>query len=622
MDNILDNVNYPEDLKKLNILEKQTLAKEIRDYILEIVSNNGGHLASNLGVVELTIAIHSVFNSPEDKIIWDVGHQSYVHKILTGRKEEMKTLRKFGGIAGFPKTCESKYDSFDTGHSSTSISVALGMARARDLLNKNNKVIAVIGDGSLTGGMAVEALNDAGSSKTSITVILNDNEMSISKNAGGISSLLTKIRMKKTYTRSNNSIKRFFTKVPVIGKPIIKLAHRIKKGIKQTVIPNMYFEDIGFTYLGPVDGHNIQELENVLHKSQNIDGPIVIHVMTKKGKGYEIAEKNPDKFHGISSFNIKTGYTMKKQTKDYSKTFGEKIVELATKDEKIVAITAAMKDGTGLKEFAEKFPERFFDVCIAEQHAVGLIAGMAVSGLKPVFAVYSSFLQRSYDQLIHDIAIQNLPVTICIDRAGIVGNDGETHQGLFDLAFLSEIPNFVIMAPKNFEELDKMLEFSIDYDGPVAIRYPRGGEGVVKSEKCEDIDLGKAEIIKEGDDLSIVAIGKMVERAVEVSKLLEKENINAEIINARFLKPLDNEAILNSVQKTRNIITIEDGILKGGLGTAVIECINASGLENIKVKTFGYDDMFVKHGSVEEIEKENKLDAESIVEFIKVNKNV
>jgi len=622
MDKILENVNYPEDLKNLNILEKQTLAKEIRDYILKIVSNNGGHLASNLGVVELTIALHSVFNSPEDKIVWDVGHQSYIHKILTGRKSEMKTLRKFRGIAGFPKTSESEYDSFDTGHSSTSISVALGMARARDLLKKDNKVIAVIGDGSLTGGMAVEALNDAGSSKTNITVILNDNEMSISKNTGGISALLTKIRVKKTYTRSNNCIKRFFNKVPIIGKPIINLAHIIKRGIKQTVIPNMYFEDIGFTYLGPVDGHNIQELENILHKSQNIQGPIVIHVITKKGKGYEIAENNPDKFHGISSFNIKTGETLKKQTKDYSKAFGEKIVELATKDEKIVAITAAMKDGTGLKEFANKFPERFFDVCIAEQHAVGLIAGMAASGLKPIFAVYSSFLQRSYDQLIHDVAIQNLPVIIAIDRAGIVGNDGETHQGLFDLAFLSEIPNFVIMAPKDFKELDEMLEYAVNLNKPVAIRYPRGGEGIVKFDKCEDINLGKAEIIKQGKDFTIVAIGKMVERAVEVSNLLEKENIDAEIINVRFLKPLDKETILKSAEKTKNVITIEDGILKGGLGTAVIEAVNNSNLQNINVKTFGYDDIFVKHGSVEEIEKQNKLDAKSIAEFIKLNKKI
>ena len=370
MGKILDKVNKPYDLKSLNILEKQQLASEIRNYIIEIVSKNGGHLASNLGIVELTIAIHSVFNSPEDKIIWDVGHQAYVHKILTGRKEELKTLRTFNGISGFPKTSESKYDSFDTGHSSTSISVALGMARARDLLHKKNKVIAVIGDGALTGGMAIEALNDVGSSKTNIIVLLNDNEMSISKNVGGVPALLTKIRIKKSYNISNNCIKRFFNKVPVIGKPIVKLAHRIKKGIKQLVISNMYFEDIGFTYLGPVDGHNIQEIENILHKTENIEGPILIHVSTKKGKGYKFAEENPDKFHGVSSFNIETGEPLTKSKKDYSKIFGDKLVELANKDEKIVAITAAMKDGTGLKKFANKFPNRFFDVGIAEQHAV------------------------------------------------------------------------------------------------------------------------------------------------------------------------------------------------------------------------------------------------------------
>lgn len=423
MEKILDKVNYPKDIKKLSLIEKQKLAQEIREYMLEIVSKNGGHLASNLGIVELTIALHSVFNTPEDKIVWDVGHQSYVHKILTGRKDALKTLRKFGGISGFPKINESEYDCFNTGHSSTSISVALGMARARDILNEKYKVIAVIGDGSLTGGMATEALNDAGSSKSNIIVILNDNEMSISKNVGGIPKLLTKIRVKKSYKQSNNFVKKLFNKLPIIGKPIVKFAHGIKKSIKGLVIPNMYFEDIGFTYLGPIDGHNIEELEKVLHRSQNIEGPILIHVITKKGKGYKFAEENPGKFHGISSFNIETGEKMGKPKKDYSKVFGEKLVELARKDEKIVAITAAMKDGTGLAEFAKEFPNRFFDVGIAEQHACGLIAGMAKSNLKPVFAVYSSFLQRGYDQLIHDIALQNLPVTIAIDRAGIVGQD-------------------------------------------------------------------------------------------------------------------------------------------------------------------------------------------------------
>ena len=564
MDKILDKVNKPDDLKKLNLTEKEELAKEIREYILEIVSKNGGHLASNLGVVELTIALHSVFNLPQDKIVWDVGHQSYVHKILTGRKEQMKTLRKFKGLSGFPKISESEYDSFDTGHSSTSISVALGMARANALKNKNDHVIAVIGDGSLTGGMAMEALNDAGSSNSNITVILNDNEMSISKNVGGIPALLTKIRVKKMYKRSNNCIKRFFNKVPLIGKPIVSLAHNIKRGIKQMVIPNMYFEDIGFTYLGPVDGHNIEELENILEQSKHLEGPILIHVMTKKGKGYKFAEETPDKFHGISSFDLKTGELISKSKVDYSKVFGNKLVELASKDNKIVAVTAAMKDGTGLREFAYKFPNRFFDVGIAEQHAVGLIAGMAAEGLKPVFAVYSSFLQRGYDQLIHDIALEQIPVTICVDRAGIVGADGETHQGLFDLCFLNSIPNLSVMAPKDFKELEQMLEFAVNLNKPVIIRYPRGGESLNKFEQHTNIELGKSEIIKEGKDLTIIAIGKMVEKAKEVAELLKKDNIDAEIINARFLKPLDKETILKSIEKTKNVATIEDGLIEGG----------------------------------------------------------
>ena len=465
---------------------------------------------------------------------------------------------------GFPKISESEYDSFDTGHSSTSISVALGMARANALENKNNHVIAVIGDGSLTGGMAMEALNDAGSSNSNITVILNDNEMSISKNVGGVPALLTKIRIKKTYKRSNNCIKRFFNKVPLIGKPIVSLAHNIKRSIKQLVIPNMYFEDIGFTYLGPVDGHNIEELEKILKQSKHLEGPILIHVITKKGKGYKFAEETPDKFHGISSFDIKTGEKIAKTKKDYSKVFGDKLVELASKDDKIVAVTAAMKDGTGLKEFANQFPSRFFDVGIAEQHAVGMIAGMAASGLKPVFAVYSSFLQRGYDQLIHDIALEQIPVTICVDRAGIVGADGETHQGVFDLCFLNSIPNLVVMAPKDFKELEQMLEFAVNLNKPVIIRYPRGGEeGSFKQHN--DIELGKSEIIKEGKDLSIIAIGKMVERAQTVAEILAEKNIDAEIVNARFLKPLDKETILKSVEKTKNAVTIEDGLIEGGL---------------------------------------------------------
>ena len=607
MTNLLEQINSPKDLKKLTLEEKETLSQEIRDLIIDITSKNGGHVASNLGVVELTIALHSIFDTPNDKIVWDVGHQCYVHKILTGRREEFQNIRKLGGISGFPKICESEYDNFNTGHSSTSISIATGMARARDILNENYEVVAVIGDGSLTGGMALEALNDAGSSKTNVKVILNDNEMSISKNVGGIPLYLSKMRTKTGYTRSNRKIKAIVNKIPYIGKPIISFAHYTKQIIKRAVFRNMYFEDIGFTYLGPVDGHDIKKLEDILERSKKINGPVLIHVVTKKGKGYKPAEENPDKFHGISAYDKETGEV--KKSKNYSKVFGEKLVKMASEDERIVAVTAAMRDGTGLKEFAEKFPDRFFDVGIAEQHALGLIAGMARAGLKPVLPIYSSFLQRGYDQIIHDIALSGIPVTVCIDRAGIVGNDGETHQGIFDLSFLSSIPNIVIMAPKNFEELDKMLEFGVNLDKPVFIRYPRGGENF-SFESTEDIELGKAEIVQEGTDLSIIAIGNMVGRAEEVASLLPEKSV--EIINARFLKPLDEETILNSIRKTGYCITIEDNLLKGGLGSAVVEAVNKSDIQDVKIKSFGYDDTFVEHGTVKELEDKYGLSAEKI----------
>lgn len=607
MTNLLEQINSPKDLKKLTLEEKETLSQEIRDLIIDVTSKNGGHVASNLGVVELTIALHSIFDTPKDKIVWDVGHQCYVHKILTGRREEFQNIRKLGGISGFPKICESEYDNFNTGHSSTSISIATGMARARDILNENYEVVAVIGDGSLTGGMALEALNDAGSSKTNVKVILNDNEMSISKNVGGIPLYLSKMRTKTGYTRSNRKIKAIVNKIPYIGKPIISFAHYTKQIIKRAVFRNMYFEDIGFTYLGPVDGHDIKKLEDILERSKKINGPVLIHVVTKKGKGYKLAEENPDKFHGISAYDKETGEV--KKSKNYSKVFGEKLVKMASEDERIVAVTAAMRDGTGLKEFAEKFPDRFFDVGIAEQHALGLIAGMARAGLKPVLPIYSSFLQRGYDQIIHDIALSGIPVTVCIDRAGIVGNDGETHQGIFDLSFLSSIPNIVIMAPKNFEELDKMLEFGVNLDKPVFIRYPRGGENF-SFESTEDIELGKAEIVQEGTDLSIIAIGNMVGRAEEVASLLPEKSV--EIINARFLKPLDEETILNSIRKTGHCITVEDNLLKGGLGSAVVEAINKSDIQDVKIKSFGYDDTFVEHGTVKELEDKYGLSAEKI----------
>lgn len=612
---MLEEINSIDDLKKLNIEEKKILAQEIREYIIKIVSKNGGHLASNLGVVELTISLHSIFNVPFDKIIWDVGHQTYTHKILTGRKEELKTLRTSGGIAGFPKLEESETDCFNTGHSSTSISIALGMAKARDIKKENNSIICVIGDGALTGGMALEALNDAGSSDTKLTVILNDNEMSISKNVGGVNMLLSKLRTKRLYTKSNISAKKIIKKVPVVGAPFVKFVQKAKRSIKQFIIPKMYFEDIGFRYLGPVDGHDIEKLESLLKISKELDGPVLIHVLTKKGKGYKPAEENPDKFHSTSAFEIETGKTLKEKQTDYSKIFGNKLIQLAEKNNKIVAITASMKDGTGLTEFQKKFPNRFFDVGIAEQHAIGFSAGLASNGMIPVVPIYSSFYQRAYDQVIHDVCIQNLPVIMCVDRAGIVGADGETHQGILDLSFFNIIPNLTIMAPKNFKELEDMLEFATKLNKPVVIRYPRGGEGKNVFKENTKIEYGKSEILQEGNDISILAIGKMVDRAIDVCNKLKEDNINAEVINIRFLKPLDKESIIKSVKKTKNCITIEDNILLGGLASNVKELLLDNKLD-VNIKTFGYPNKFIKHGSVKDIEKKYGLDTESIYNYV------
>ncbi len=637
---MLEKINTPEDVKNLNLQEKKQLAEDIRKYILEVVSQNGGHLASNLGVVELTIALHSVFNEPVDKIVWDVGHQTYVHKILTGRKEELKNIRKLGGIAGFPKTKESAYDCFNTGHSSTSISAALGMARARDLKGENNSVVAVIGDGALTGGMAIEALNDAGFSKCKMTVILNDNEMSISPNIGGLNMFLSKLRTKKLYTKSNISGKKIIGKIPVFGKPIVKIVQRLKRSVKQLIIPKMFFEDIGFTYLGPVDGHNIEQLENILKLSKQVDTPVLIHVLTKKGKGYKIAEENPDKFHATGPFDLKTGKPKKAKGLDYSKVFGNKLVEMAEKNDKIVAITASMKDGTGLTKFQKQFSKRFFDIGIAEQHAITLAAGMATQGLIPFVPIYSSFYQRAYDQVIHDIAIQKLHVIMCVDRAGIVGADGETHQGLLDMAFFRLVPNLIIMAPKDFKELEDMLEFAVKIEKPVVIRYPRGGEDKdINFETHNKIEFGKAEVLKEfNKDISsdeknkneqcideknnqniknqivnkgqecaqknvlIIAIGKMVARAMKIAEQEEKKGNNVCVVNSRFLKPLDRNKILQLLKESNEVITIEDGTIINGLGTAIKEIIAEENLANIEIKTQAYPDDFIQHGSVEQLE--------------------
>lgn len=611
---MLEKINSPEDVKKLNLEQKKQLAEEMRKYILEIVSENGGHLASNLGVVELTIALHSVFDVPKDKIVWDVGHQTYVHKIITGRREELKTLRKLNGIAGFPKSKESDADCFNTGHSSTSISAALGMARARDIKGEDNSVLAVIGDGALTGGMALEALNDTGWSKTKMTVILNDNEMSISKNIGGMSMLLSKLRTKRSYNKSSDAVKKMILKLPKIGDAIVKIVIRVKRSIKQLVIPKMFFEDIGFRYLGPVDGHDIAELERMLKISKRLHEPVLLHVLTKKGKGYSIAEKNPDRFHATGPFDLETGKSKKEKKKDYSKVLGEKLVELAKKNDNIVAITASMKDGTGLTEFAKEFPDRFFDIGIAEQHAVGVAAGMAKEGTIPVVPIYASFYQRAYDQVIHDVAMQDLPVVMCVDRAGVVGADGETHQGTLDMSFFRLVPNLTIMAPKNFKELEEMLEFAIGLNKPVVIRYPRGGEDAYQMEKQEKLNWGKAEILKEGKDVTIIAIGKTVARAMKVAEKIEKEQkgISVEVINTRFLKPIDKETIKQSIEKTKHVITIEDGTIVNGLATAVQEIIQEENLQEVKLKHYAYPDQYIEHGSVEELEEIYGVDEERI----------
>ena len=610
MQNILSKVNTPKDLKKLGIKEKEKLAKQIREEIIKTVSKTGGHLASNLGVVELTIALHSVFDTPKDKIIWDVGHQTYVHKMLTGRKEKMSTLRKLNGLAGFPKVCESEYDTFNTGHSSTSISIALGMARAREIKREKHEVIAVIGDGALTGGMALEALNDAGNSKTKLIVVLNDNEMSISKNVGGISRFLTRMRTKQFYAKSNNKIRKILEKVPKIGPVTIRAARRVKYSLKQLVIPNMFFEDLGFKYLGPVDGHDIERVEWVLNLAKKEqEGPILVHVITQKGKGYEPAEKEPDKYHSTSAFQIETGEAMHKKTKDYSKVMGEKLVQLARKNKKIVAVTAAMTDGTGLTQFKQEFPKRFFDAGIAEQHAIGLAAGLAKEGLIPVVPIYSSFYQRCYDQVIHDVCIQKLPVIMCVDRAGVVGNDGETHQGIFDMSFFNIVPNLTIMAPKDFQELEQMLTYAITLQRPVVIRYPRGGENTnISFTQHTPLKLGKAEKIipyptdipKNTKKISIIAIGKMVAKAMELKTQFEKGAV-VEVWNARFLKPMDEKSFVNSLKQADQVITIEDNIVKGALGSNIEELMVREHIQ-VDLKKIGYPDEFIPHGSVKELE--------------------
>ncbi|MGM0409312.1 MAG: 1-deoxy-D-xylulose-5-phosphate synthase [Bacillota bacterium] len=618
MTKILQNINDPSDLKPLNNNELNQLATEIRDFIIENLSKTGGHLAPNLGVVELTLALHQHLNSPEDKIIWDVGHQSYTHKIITGRKDKFNTLRQEGGLSGYPKVKESKHDIIETGHTATSISSALGLTLARDLKGDSERIYAVIGDGALTGGMAFEALNHAGHLGKDFNVILNDNEMSIASNVGALSHYLSNLRTDPKITKIKDDLEYLLNKIPKIGTKMSKSAERLKNGLKYTIIPGILFEEMGFTYLGPVDGHNISELKTHLKKADKIDGPTLIHVNTIKGKGYKPAEETPSKYHGTGPFEIESGKSKNpKENFTYSQVFGKSMVKLGKENEEIVGITAAMPKGTGLNIFENEFPERSFDVGIAEQHAMTLGAGLARGGKRPVVALYSTFLQRAYDQVIHDVCIQNLPVSIAIDRAGIVGNDGETHQGAFDYSFLRTVPNMVVMAPKDENELQHMLKTSVNHSGPTALRYPRGeGIGVDLDNKLKELEIGKGEVLKEGEDVLLLAIGSMVYPSLKAAKSLEEKGISATVINARFVKPLDEELIEEYIRKTKAIITLEEQALKGGFGSAVLELISDKNIENVKIKRIGLPDHFILHGGQQKMRSKYNLDKEGIVKEV------
>ncbi len=618
---LIDKIEFPSDLKKLKKSELEVLAQEIRDYIVEIISKNGGHLASSLGVVELTIALHYVFDAPKDKIIWDVGHQAYTHKILTGRKEDFKTIRKYKGISGFPKMSESPYDTFTTGHSSTSISAGLGIASAKDLKNDDSKVIAVIGDGSMTGGIAYEGLNQAGALKKRLIVILNDNEMSIAPNVGALSSLLSRTFSKKKLQNIKKNLGDFLKSLPKVGDNMYQFVKKLEESVKTLITPGMLFEAFNFEYFGPIDGHNLDHLISMLNNVKEIEEPILLHVITKKGKGYSPAEDNPVYFHGVASFEVETGEVIKKSDvpPTYTDVFGSSMIKLAEKNDKIVAITAAMPEGTGLDKFSKLFPDRFFDVGIAEQHGVTFAAGMATQGFAPVVAIYSTFLQRAYDQILHDVCIESLPVIFAIDRGGIVGDDGPTHHGLFDLSYLRSLPNMVVMAPKDENEFSAMLHTAVSHKkSPIAIRYPRGGaEGVPIEKDTELISIGKGEVIINGEDILIIGIGKTVSDSIKAAKMLKEINISATVINARFVKPLDIDLIRSFAEKIPNIITVEENVLAGGFGSAVLEALAESGLSRFNFKRIGIPDAFVTHGSQKELREEYGITPESIVNAAK-----
>lgn len=614
---ILEKINGPDDVKSLEPRELKTLAEEIRTFLIETTSHTGGHLASNLGVVELTIAMFKVFDLPEDKIIWDVGHQSYTHKILSGRKEYFDGLRQYGGLSGFPKRKESPFDAFDTGHSSTSISAGLGMAQGRDLLGENYSVVSVIGDGALTGGMAYEALNNAGRLKKNFIIVLNDNNMSISENVGGMSKYLSNIRADEGYNLLKKNVAGTLSRIPLVGDDLVDALLRTKNSIKQFLIPGMWFENMGITYLGPVDGHDIKGLVRIFREAKKIDHAVLIHVLTKKGKGYRPAEKNPAAFHGVEPFDIKTGKPLKeKQYPGYTDVFSKEICKIAEENPKVVAVTAAMPDGTGLKRFAKKFPNRFYDVGIAEAHAVTSAAGMAAAGLKPVVAVYSSFLQRAYDQIVHDVCIQNLPVVFCVDRAGLVGSDGETHQGIFDLTFLSSIPNMTVMAPKNLWELQAMLHFAVDYDGPIAVRYPRGQAYRGLKEYLAPVEYGKSEIIFSESRIALLAVGSMVSTAEHIREKLKEKGLPCSLVNGRFVKPVDTAVVDDLVKNHRYLITLEENVLRGGYGEQITDYVQKH-YPDVKVIHIALPDAYVEHGNVSVLRSDLGIDSDSIMEKLR-----
>ena len=614
---ILEQIKGPEDLKKLTSEELSQLAEEIRAFLIEKISHTGGHLASNLGVVELTIALFRTFDLPEDKIIWDVGHQSYTHKILSGRRMEFDELRQYGGLSGFPKRKESPYDSFDTGHSSTSISAGLGIAQGRDILGEDYKVVSVIGDGALTGGMAYEALNNAARMKKNFIIILNDNKMSISENVGGMSRYLGGLRTGAGYNDLKKNVADTLERIPVVGGRMIDKIKRTKNSIKQLFIPGMLFENMGITYLGPVDGHNIPALCKVLKEAQKLDHAVLVHVLTKKGKGYEPAEKNPAHFHGVSPFDIKTGKPLaEKKYPTYTDVFSKKLCQLGETHPELVAVTAAMPDGTGVAAFGKKFPDRFFDVGIAEAHAVTSAAGMAAAGLRPVVAVYSSFLQRGYDQILHDVCIQNLPVLFAVDRAGLVGSDGETHQGIFDYSYLTSIPNMSVAAPKNLWELRAMLDFAMDYKAPFAIRYPRGTAYRGLKEFMQPIAYGKGEMIYEEENIALLAVGSMVSTGEHVRAKLKEEGVSCTLANARFVKPFDKELVDRLAKNHRLIVTMEENVLQGGFGLPVTAYIHEH-YPQVKVMNIALPDAYVEHGNVSVLIKGLGIDSDSIIQRLK-----